>query len=207
MEDDVFDVVRFVAHEDDGSAWVWGDGEVEVGGAGTGVVSATEPEEIAATLEGEVAVDEHGGPVGFEGRDDMVGADVDVVVAEDAEALGGLEGGEDFGSHAGAAPGDGKRKRAATDEIARDQDEVWRHVVGQGDHLLEEGGFGELLQVDIAYLNDAEVLKAVREIADRDGEAGDFELVARVGSRVGGDAETCSCKCGTKETAAGKVKL
>jgi hypothetical protein len=59
--------------------------------------------------------------------------------------------------------------------------------------------------VDVAYLNDAEVLEAVGEIADRDGEARDFELVARVGSRVNGDAEACSCECGTKETAAGEV--
>jgi hypothetical protein len=59
--------------------------------------------------------------------------------------------------------------------------------------------------VDVAYLNDTEVLKAVGQIADRDGEARDFELVARVGSRVDGDPETCSCECGTKETAAGEV--
>jgi len=205
VEDDVLDVVRLVAHEDDGCAGVGGDREVEVRGAGTGVVGAAQPEEIAATLEGEIAVDEDGGSVGFEGRNDVVGADVDVMVAEDAEALWGLEGGEDFGGQAGGAPGGRERERAAADEVTRNQDEVWRHGVGLGDHLLEEVGFGELLQVNIAYLNDAEVLEAVGEIPDRDGEAGDFELVACVGSRVDGDAEACSCEGGTKESAAGEV--
>jgi hypothetical protein len=60
--------------------------------------------------------------------------------------------------------------------------------------VLEEVGLGELFEVDVAHLNDAEVLEAVGEIADGDGEAGDLELVARVGSRVDADAEACSCK-------------
>ena len=72
--------------------------------------------------------------------------------------------------------------------------------------MLEEVGLGELLQMDVAQLDDAEVLKAVGEIADGDGEAGDFPLVARVGSRVDGDAEACSCEGGTEEAAAGEVK-
>lgn len=97
VEDDILDVVRLVAHEDDRGAGVRRDGEVEVGGAGTGVVGAAQPDNIAAALEGEIAVDEDGGSVGFEGRNDVVGADVDVVVAENAEALGGFEGREDFG--------------------------------------------------------------------------------------------------------------
>ena len=104
-----------------------------------------------------------------------------------------------------ATPGDLESEGAAADEIAGDQDEVWRQGVDLGDHFLEEPGFGELLQVDIAHLDDAEVLEAVGEIADGDGEAGDFELVARVGSGVGGDAEACSCEGGTKEAAACEV--
>ena len=206
MEDDVLDVIRLMAHEDDGCARVWGDRKVEIGSAGSGVVGAAEPEEIAAALEGEVAVDEHGSAMGLQGRDDVIGADVDVVVAEYAEALGSFERGEDLGSQAGAAPGDGESEGAAADKIAGDQDQVWRHGVDLGDHFFEEPGFGVLLKVDIAQLNDAEVLKAVGEIADRDGEAGNFELVARVGSRVGGDAEACSGESGTKEAATGEVK-
>jgi hypothetical protein len=37
--------------------------------------------------------------------DDVIGADVDVVIAEDAEALGSFESGEDLGSYAGGFPG------------------------------------------------------------------------------------------------------
>jgi len=40
VEDDVLDVVRLVAHEDDGCAGVWGDGKVQVGDAGSGIVGA-----------------------------------------------------------------------------------------------------------------------------------------------------------------------
>jgi hypothetical protein len=97
VEDDVLDVVRLVAHEDDGCAGVWRDGEVEVGGAGSGVVGAAQPDNVAAALEGEIAVDEDRGSVGFEGRNDVVCANVDVMVAKNAEALRGFEGGEDFG--------------------------------------------------------------------------------------------------------------
>ncbi len=104
VEDDLFDVVGLVAHEDHGGAGVGGDGEVEVGGAGAGVVGAAEPEDVAAAFEGEVAVDEDGCAVGLEGGNDVVGTDVDVVVAEDAEALGSFEPGEDLCSDAGGSP-------------------------------------------------------------------------------------------------------
>jgi len=159
--DDAFDVVRLVAHKDYGCAGVGGNGEIEVGDAGAGVVGATEPEEIATALEGEVAVDEDGGSVGFERWDDVIGTDVDVVVAEDAEALGGLEGGEDFGSKAGGFPGLLEGKRAAADEVSGDEDEVWSHGVDLRDHVLEEVGLGEFFEMDVAELDDAEVLEGV----------------------------------------------
>ena len=91
--DDTLDVVRLMAHKDHGCAGIGGNCEVEVGGAGAGIVGTAKPEEIAAALEGEVAVDEDGRSVSLEWTNDVIGADVDVVVAEDAEALGGFEGG------------------------------------------------------------------------------------------------------------------
>ena len=39
--------------------------------------------------------------MGFEGPNDVIGTDVDVMVAENAEALRSLEGGEDLGGYAG----------------------------------------------------------------------------------------------------------
>ena len=101
VKHDVLGVVGLVAHEDNGGAGVGWDGKVEVGGTGAGVVGTGEPEDVAAALEREVAIDEDGGSVRFEGPDDVVGAYVDVVIAEDAEALGGVEGGEDLRGYIG----------------------------------------------------------------------------------------------------------
>ncbi len=142
--------------------------------------------------------------MGFDGADDVFGADVDVVVAEDAEALGSFEGGEDLGGDAGCLPGFLERERAAADEVAGDEDEVGSHGVGFGDHALEEVGFGVLLEVDVAHLDDAEALEAVGKVADGDGEVGDLVLVAGVGAGVGGDAEASGCEGGTEKVAAGK---
>ena len=206
VKDYVLDVVGLMAHEDDRGAGVGGDGEVEVGGTGPGVVGTAEPEEIATALDGEVAVDEDRGSVGFERRDDVVSAYVDVVIAQDAEALGSGEGGEDFCGDAGAAPGDGEGKGAAADEIAGNQDEVRGEAVDLVDHVLEEVRFGELLEMEVAHLNDAEVFEAGGEIADGEGEAGDFELVTGVGARVNAYAEACGCEGSPEEAAAGETK-
>ena len=186
--DDAIGVVGLVAHEDDGGLGVGGDGEVEVRAVGAGVVGAAEPEDVAAALEGVVAVDEDGGAVGFEGRDDMAGADDNVVVAENAEALG-LEGGEDFGAEAGGLVGDGEGAGAAADVVAGDENEVGVEGVDLGDDALEEEGLGVLLEVDVGNLDDAEVEEGVGEIADGEGAAGDLDFVTRVGGGVGGDAQ------------------
>ena len=201
VKDDLVDVVRLVAHEDDGGAGVFWDGEVEVGGAGAGVVGAGEPEDVVAALDGSVAVDEDGGAVGFEWLDDVLGADVDVVVAEDAEALRGFEGGEDLGAEAGGAPGEGEVGGAAADEVSGDKDEIGIEDVDLGDHALEEEGLGVLIEVDVAHLDDAEALEGVGKIADGDGAVGDLVLVAGVGSGVGGDSEA-GCSGSGKKSAA-----
>ena len=61
--------------------------------------------------------------MGFERGYDVVGADEDVMVAEDAEALRRFEAREDLGADAGRLPGDAMRQRAAADEVAGDEDE------------------------------------------------------------------------------------
>ena len=107
-----------------------------------------------------VAVDEDGCAVGFQGWDYMTGSDDDVVVAEDAEALG-LEGREDLGADAGGLVGDGDLAGAAADVVAGDEDEVRVEGVDLGDDPLEKEGFGELFKVDVGDLDDAEVEEAV----------------------------------------------
>jgi len=202
VKDDVVDVIGLVAHEENRGAGVFWDGEVEVGIAGSSVVGATQPEDVAATLEGRVAVDEDGCAVGFERLNDVFCADVDVVVAEDAEALRSFEGGENLGSDAGGLPGYGQVAGATADVVAGDKDEIRVEVVDLFDHALEEEGFGVLLQVDVAHLDDAEVLEGVGEVADGEGDLGDFEFVAGVGAGVGGDAKPGGSG-GGEETPAG----
>jgi hypothetical protein len=132
--------------------------------------------------------------MGFEWSDDVFGADVDVVVAEDAEALWGIEGGEDFGAETGGLPGDMLRAGPATDEVSGDQDEVGSESIGLGDHAFEEEGFGVLLEVNVTHLDDAEALECVGEVADGEGAVGDLVLVAGMGSGVGGEADAgCGC--------------
>ncbi len=192
VEGDLFDVVGLMTHEDHGGVGAGRDGEVEVGDAGCGVVGAAEPEDVAAALDGAVAVDEDGGSVGLEGADDVFGTDVDVVVAEDAEALGSFEGGEYLGGGAGRLPGDREGQWAAADEVSGDEDEVGGESVDLRNHLLEKPGFGVLLEVKVAHLDNAEALEGVGEIADAEGGGGDFELVAGVGPGISGQSEAGS---------------
>ena len=208
--DDFFDVVGLVDHEDDGALGEGWDGEVEVGVAGSGVVGAAEPEAVVAALDGDEAVDEHGGFVGFEGADDVFGADRDVVVAEDAEALRRLESGEDFGAGSGGAQADAFAPGAAGDEVSGKQDEVGGELVDAVDHLLEERGFGVLDEVDVAHLDDAEVDEGVGEVADGDGAVGDFDGVAAVGDAVedegGGDGGASHQEGAAREEIDGGVR-
>ncbi len=204
--DDGFDVVRLVAHEDDGGAGIGGDGEVEVRRTRAGIIRATKPEEIASAFEGEVAIDEDGRPVGFDRADHVISTDVDVVIAEDAEALGCLEGGENLCGYAGGLPGNLERERAAANKIAGHQDQIRGEGIDLRDHLLEEVGFGELFQVQIAHLDDAKPFKAVRELTDGDGETGDFEFVARVGSGINADADARSREGRPEKATAGEMK-
>lgn len=202
VADDVVDVIRLMAHEDDGRGGGGGDGEVEIGVAGAGVVGAAEPEVVGAALDRDVAVDEHGRAVGAEGIDDVLGTDGDVVVAETGEALGGLELGEDLGGDAGGAPGDAVGGRAAADDVAGDEDEVGVEVVDGLDGLAEEPGLGVLLEMDVGELDEAEADEGVGEVAEGEGALGDLELMARVGAGVGGEREPGSGRP-DKETAAG----
>ena len=65
-----------------------------------------------------------------------------------------------------------------SDEIAGDEDEVGSEFVNSVDDALEEEGFGELVEVDVAYLSDAVAVKRAGQIFDGDGAGDDVELVA-----------------------------
>lgn len=182
------DEVGLVAHEDHRRVGVGWDGEVEVAVGGAGIAGAGQPEVVAAALDGDVAVDEDWGSVGFEGADDRLGADGDVVVAEDGVALRGFEGREDFGAEACSSAAEGEVAGAAADEVAGDENEFGLESVDAGDGLFEEGWLGVFLKVDVGKLRDAEVLEGVWEFGDGERALEDLELVASVETGVGGQA-------------------
>ena len=184
MADDVVDVIRLVAHEDDGGRGVCRDGEIEVRVAGSGVVGAAEPEVVGATLNGHIAVDEHGRAVGAQGSDDVLGADPDIVIAEAGEALGRVEALKNLCCDAGGAPGVLVGQRAAADEVAGDKHEVRMEAVDDVDGVLEERRLGVLLEMDVADLNDMKADEGVGEIAEGEGPVGDFDLVTPVGAGI-----------------------
>ena len=70
MLDDMVGEVGFVRHEKDRAIGFGGNGEVEVGVAGTGIFDAAEPEARAVALDWEVLVDENGSAIGGEGLGD-----------------------------------------------------------------------------------------------------------------------------------------
>ncbi len=149
MLHDGVDEVRLVAEEDDGRVGVGRNGEIQVTGGRSGIAGAGEPDVGVAVLNGDVVVDQDRGSMGFEGLDDLPGADGDVVVAEDRVALRGGEAGEDFGAESGGFAGEGLVAGAAADEVAGDDDEVRLEGVDALDGFLEEVGLGVFLQVDV----------------------------------------------------------
>ena len=142
--------------------------------------------------------------MGFERRDDVLGANGDVVVAEDGKALGGMELFEEFGADTGGFVGDGEGERAAADEVSGDEDELRVEGVDLLDSATEKPGLGVLREVEVGDLDEAEADEGVGEMADGEGAVGDFELVA--GVEVGVEAEAGGGKAdGQEEVSTGGV--
>jgi len=183
-------VVRLVRHEDDGTVGFGGDGEVEVGTAGAGVVDAAEPEAVAVAFDGEMLVDENGSAVGGERFGDQGAVEGDIVVSEDGVAEGGGEGGEDLGAASERVAAGDEGERTVGDEVAAEEDEVGVEGIYFVDDALEEEGLGVLVEVDIAELDDAIAVKRGGQIVDGDGALDDVEFVtgdfAGVESQSGG---------------------
>ena len=176
----VVGVVGRVCHQEYRTIGVRGNGQIEVGVAGAGIVDATEPEAGAVTLDGYIPVDQDGGTVSGEGIDNGVSVEGDVVVAEDRVAKRGREGGEDLGAATeGVVSGD-ESEGAVGNEVAGKE-----HKVGGGgeavdllDDALEEVGFGVLVEVDVADLDDAVAVEGRRQVSDGDDAVDDVDLVA-----------------------------
>ena len=200
MLDDLVDVVGLVGHEDDGAGGVGGDGEVEVGVAGAGVVDAAEPEAVGAALDGDVLVDEDGDAEAVERSDDDGRAGGYVVVAEGCVTLGAGEGAEDFSTAVGGVMGDGEGDGAVGDEVSGEEYQVGIEGVDAVDDLLEEVGLGVLVEVYVADLGDTEAMKSGGEIGKSDGAGHDIDLVA--GDLAGVEGECCGSGAGADEEVA-----
>jgi hypothetical protein len=189
--------VGLVAHDDERAVELGGDGAVEVGLGVGDVVEAGEPETLAVALDGKVLVDERGDAVAGEGVEDALGADLDVVVAEDGVAEGALEVAQDLGATVGGLEGEGPVTRTGADVVAGEEDEVGLELVDAVDGVLEEGGLGELLEVDVAELGDAEAVEGV-------GEAGDVDVAVLGDELVAGDLGGVNGEASEGEAGAGE---
>ncbi len=175
--DDVVGIVGRVCHEEDGTVGFWGNGQIEVGVAGAGVVDAAEPEAVAVAFDGEMLVDQDRSAVRGEGLDDLRAVEGDIVVAEDGVAEGCGEGGEDLGAAVeGMAAGD-EGEGAVGDEVAGEQDEVGGDGVNSFDDVFEEEGLSVLVEVDVAELDDAIAVEGRGQIGDGDGALDDVDFV------------------------------
>ena len=205
MGGDVVGVVGLVGHEEDGGVGGGGDGEREVGLADGEVVGAGEEEVLALALDADVLVDEQGQAVVFEMAPDDAGIDLGVVVAEDSETLGAGEGMEQLGAACGGGERDGDGHGAAGAEIAGNEDEVGGEGVDAVDDAAEEEVFGELYEVDVGELDDAEAVEGGGQVADVEGAVGGFEFVTADLVAVEGDAGEGGGGAG-QEAAAGDLR-
>ena len=195
--DDFVGEVRFMRHEEDGAVGVCGEGEVEVGVAGAGVVDAADPEAATSSLDGKVVVDQHRSAMGGEGMDNCRAVEGDVVVAEDGVAEWRGEGREYLGAAVeGVFAGD-ESEGAVGDEVAGEEDEVRGQGVDLTDDALEEEGLGVLVEVDVAELGDAVAVEGRGQIGDGDGAVNDVDFVTC--DLAGVEGQTCGGGAGGYE--------
>ena len=110
--------------------------------------------------------------------DDHWGVDGYVVIAEDAVAQRGGKGGDDLCASVGSVFAGNERDGTVSDKVAGEEDEVCGEGVYFADDTFEEEGFGVLVQVYVAELNDAVAVKRGGEIRDGDGAVSDVNFVA-----------------------------
>ena len=201
MLEDGFYVVGFVGHEDNGAVGLSRDAEVEVGVAGGWIIGSAEPEAVGFALDGDVLVDEDGDAAGGEGLDDEGRADGDVVIAQDSVAKRTGEGAQDLGAAMNRMAVDDEVEGAASDEVASDEDEIGGEAVDGVDDVLEEEGFGELVEVNVADLGDAIVTEGVRKICDAKGDVDGFEIVTRDFAGVKSEASRGNTRADEKVSA------
>jgi len=139
-------------------------------------------------LDGDELVDEGGDAVAGEGFENDLGVDVDVVVAEDGVAQRAVEVAEEFAAAGGGLEGEFVGPGAGADVVAGEDDHVWLQSVDAVDGVLEEGVLGELFEMDVAELGDAEAVEGFGQASDVDVAVHEVEFVAGDLGGVDGEA-------------------
>ncbi len=195
--------VGAVTHQQNGAVRLLGDGAVEVGVQGDGVVDAAEPQAPAAPLDSDIFVDQQRYADGGKLGSDQGLAQEGIVVAHSSETLSAGDAAEDLGALHHGSLGELSPERAHADEVASEQDEVGCELVDAVDDPAQERGLGVLVEVEVADLGDAEVLERGGEIGDGEILDDDAELVA--GELTGIERHASGCgKRGTHQELAAR---
>lgn len=195
--------IGFVDHQDDGAVGVARDGEAEVGMAGAGIIYSCEPEAGVAAFDRKMGIDQERGAVIGKGFGDQGRIEGDVMVSEAAVAEGGGQCAEDLGAAMNGVVAGDECDRAVGDEVPGEEDEIGVEVVDLFNDTLEEERLGELVEVDVADLDDAVAVEWGGQVGDGDGALDDVDLMARYFAGVecqagcggpGGDEKVSACE-------------
>ena len=179
MVDDGICVIGFMRHQNDRAIGVGGYGEIDIRAACTEIVRAAQPDAGSVAFNRDVLIDQDGSAVAGEGVDDERRTDRDVMIAEDGVAQGRGQGGENLSAAVGRVCRGDEGERAASDEVTCEKDEIGCEVIDLVDDALEEKGLCELVEVDVAELDDAIAVERVGQVFDGDGLLDGVEVMAR----------------------------
>lgn len=125
-----------------------------------------------------------------------------IMVSQDAVTKRAAKGVQEFSAAVDRMVDRDKGERAEGDEVSSDQDEIGSEAVDPLHDPIKEVRLGELIQVDIADLNDPVTMKSVRQVANRDWPFDHVDLVpcdlTRIERETGGRRPS-----GKKEVAPG----
>lgn len=170
-------VVGFMCHEDyRGVGKLW-HGEVEPRIGGAGVVDSAEPEAGAIAFDSNVLVDEYWNPIGGERLDDQRRTHCGVVIAQAGVPQWAGKGAQDLAAAMYCPLADNKVEGTVGDEVSCEQNHVHGEVVDMLDDALEKRGLGELVQMDVTDLSDAEAMEVAGEVCNGDGPGDNIDLV------------------------------
>jgi hypothetical protein len=171
-------VVRFMRHEDDRSAWLGRDCQIEAWVAGSGIGYAAYPQAISISIQRNVLVHQDRDRIGSKRLDDHGGAYAYVVISQYCEPLLAFETGEDLCAAMGRVAGGDEGERTEGNEISREQDQIGIQTVDLMYDALKEKGLRELVQVDITKLNDSMSMESLRKLPQLDCPPNDVEFMA-----------------------------